>query len=334
MEVISNSNSNLISNNNLDCSNAPYLEIAKQSLKNSFFTAIPTKSLLEAISTCVCYFIPNIFVGDEDHDYIEIKDQNSVDIATDYFLARKVCVEKDIEGRDDLVDTIKDVIIARLKVYLSIVNDFNKKLDTEIKFVVNVSDDEDISTQFASKGGQALDASYIYYNPPIIKATNSKEVLALNNALKKVQETGYSKDESEFILAHEAMHLLNNDCFNLPIFKVYSFAVSAAIWGVGLSVQQSWIMYLLGAYSLSLTTTTLTNFLYALCSRSFEKEADLGAIEFLKTNRGAVAFFERTIEKAKALNNTENLSYTNYLHPTTQERLDYCSAYIKEDLVN
>ena len=115
----------------------------------------------------------------------------------------------------------------------------------------------------------------------------------------------------QFVLTHEFMHILNNDTLSATAWFSVTSIVSSIPWIVDYNASSSLGSHLISSLSKSFLTETISHFFYQMFARNFERRADVEAMNYLKTNEGAIEFISGHSIKDDSL------------HPPQKERLKY-----------
>jgi hypothetical protein len=196
---------------------------------------------------------------------------------------------------------------------------FNGQFNTSVHLAVGTSQDEDPRYMpFEAAGGtNSFNNPVILINYPKIATTRQEDIPIVAASFDKA-EANYFAPEKEFCTAHEFMHILNNDGLVLSALHAASTVASTLPWIAAFSLPISWSSYLVYAASRSFVIQTISHLCMAALSRRLETRADIGAMNHLKTNAGAVAFFQKL----------EALGVEDYFHPTPKQRLAYCKNWV------
>ncbi len=224
----------------------------------------------------------------------------------------------------------------------------HSELDLELK--------EKLNAFFTKIGIEPNAITVLATNSPLIEvavAVGDNVIVINENAFKD-----YTNDEIEFIIAHELAHLKNGDIAKLglaalatPFIAHYGLQAWDALVNKAVAYGKTKVAPD-GAADRALTNLNATNHLIAtFCfttalvgAKLFstyscykERNADIDALNQVKTHKGACDFFARLQEKYKPLRKESFMhawnigengdNYADTMHPLLSERIAYCQEW-------
>jgi Zn-dependent protease with chaperone function len=135
----------------------------------------------------------------------------------------------------------------------------------------------------------------------------------------------FDQARTDFVVAHEFSHYLQKDSLKKLFWEVMNMASVIALY-VGLFLTPGMVTLLRtsAAWGIALVVSTISRTFFFAFSRYLEKRADLQGIELVKTNIGALQWFQEVKEIIDAQSIDESI---NPSHPTLQERLVYAQSW-------
>ncbi len=140
--------------------------------------------------------------------------------------------------------------------------------------------------EYAQKMG--LGKIDLYFNSDIEDPVLAQAFRGMNHQKIEIGHVifAHSSEAIDCILAHELMHIKHNDCL-----KDLGFSCSKSILYVSFLLALPWLY----SIPLIMLTNGVASLFFNALSRSYEIEADQGALNFLNTNTGMIKFTYETI---------------------------------------
>lgn len=295
--------------------NPYYKNCVWASLKQGALKACPLTSFFISIFKAVITSSPSCLFADPDFDDPEehflMNDSLDSEEFISFFAHHFIEIDENYSSnaQKKLMEQTKAIYRASLAENSQIVDALNADFNITAKLCYSAKMDGEI-TNCASAYG----CSKSFTDPLIgieIPAVHIPYIQALENGARLHVPSYISLQAKQFLLAHEYMHILNNDMMFSAVWDGVTSLISCLPWVVDYHSSMSWTSYLISSTTKSFLIETTSALCHQMFARNFEKRADIEAIDYLKTNKGAEEFFS-----------AEN-KIDDPLHPPIKERREY-----------
>ncbi len=296
-----------------------------QMCRNSLIDALPIASALRAILGISLIFHPQFCrdddVNDDDGtDFILTNSKERTERIIDLYLKRRVEIIAPTEDlRVGMLAHVKSVLIdacyRRMVQIDKIAQDFGLK---KVLFGLTISSDSGEEAPFEAAGTRLsfLSDPMIIMTPPRMKIQIDPMIESPSESSLLEQMTLDNKAK-EFIMSHEMVHIAKSHSLIAAVAYLAYSILSTSIWVTGISSGVS-LASVICTYGAVYCITIPFQLFYNTLRRSQEKEADLGAMNYLKSNEGALAA-HTALKKKGSVDDLE--------HPLMAERLVYIQVF-------
>jgi hypothetical protein len=158
---------------------------------------------------------------------------------------------------------------------------------------------------------------------PMIVCTPSPLNVVVSSVAESTGNGGTASESQaeqikDFLAAHEMVHTAKNHTVISAVTAVASSILISGIWMAGLYGGGLTLGRVACTYGAVAGTSLLSRLFYCTQRRCQEKEADLEAIKYLKSNVGAIAAFDGY---------DKGVSCTDLEHPPLRDRLNYSKNF-------
>lgn len=299
-----------------------YLKNLSSSFKESLPKALPGASaLINLVGLAVIIHPEPIFNNSDESDWdwdssFVIQNHEQVDQIAQFYSSCGFNLDENIIMSSELKQKIVNAARESVVSYLNIINEFNQKNGTTVKLWVSLQETGKVDLFPTLGGSWSMSGPLIGYQlPPVVihieKQENQTPAPIYLNEGKITSQ--FSPLEKQFIIAHEFVHIMNNDSFTNVACKLATSVLSTLPWIMNYSNSSSWSAYLVQSYLQSLTIETVSGFFRSMLFRHLEQRADLEAMNSLGSSQGAKLL----------LNNLKNLAIRaeDFEHPSHEARL-------------
>lgn len=281
------------------------------------FGALPPIPIFTALTHILCEAHPQLAYNDdvndpEGEDFIVTESQENRSAIAEIYLNRKVSiVGGSAEEQAAIHSNIKNQIIEtwgrRLEKIQTISHNFGV---TDVKLCVSIPKEHpEVSDPYAAVGSRFSPMS-----APVIVKSCTPLTINIDPSHRPTPQDQNQQIEKmdEFILTHEIVHITKGDGLVRTIaqtaFAAFSTGVWVLAWTGGLTLTSSVTIVLGVSFAHQILINTF--------SRYQEKQADLTALNHLKTNEGALKFL-----------NTISTTPNDTQHPPIAERKRYIEQW-------
>lgn len=286
--------------------------------------ALPIVPALIAILELGLISHPQLFRNDdlenpEGEDFILDASKERTEKAIDLYLDRRVEVtapteELKVSALANLKSALVDACHRRMAQIDRIATDFGiKKVSFGISIPSDVGPAQEAPFEAVGTRTSFFSNPMIVASPPQLKIQVDPSI-AVASDLSEQQKAG--EKAKEFIVAHEMVHIAKNHELIASISNVAFSVLTTGIWIAGLGSKIT-LASAVCTYGFVLGAAIPFELFFYSLRRAQEKEADLEAVRYLKTNEGAVASFE-AFAKRGVVQDLE--------HPSLDQRIAYIGA--------
>ena len=285
-------------------------------LKEGAFCALPIAPLITLFQSLVTNFWAHKIYNDTIND-VESEDfvitENSIEKVADLYMERRVAVTgqkaEEVKGaiRKKLVETLSENVecISHLANQMGIITPV---LSYHIPNTMEV-----LGTPMAEGKGFKIPVVRRTALPIVLNILSEEHASEIVNSINKG-----NNNVGRFVIAHEMIHLKNHHLSYKTAILVGICALNCFLWISGYRATVTWTKFFITTFLKLLPIQLITKVFENTLSQKFEKEADIGAMDTLDSNKGALAL-TRAMVASKHVGDAK--------HPPNKERLAYALAW-------
>lgn len=246
-------------------------------------------------------------IDEEDaEDFVITK--RSIEPITDLYMNRLVKVSG--EGASEVKAAIRARMVQTLNENLELVSQIAKQMNLtspllSYRIPMTLSS---VGHMAEGKGG-SIPVVRRTASPIIIKLSSKEDAAKAIDAINKA-----SYDIGKFIITHELIHLQRNHIYYKLALLTAVCALNCFMWVSGYNGTATWARFFVATFLKTLPIQLMTKLFSNIIDHKFEKEADIGAMDSLVSNKGAIELFQGQV-KAGIIGDA--------IHPPNKERLAY-----------
>ncbi|MCI0381503.1 MAG: M48 family metalloprotease [Chlamydiae bacterium] len=333
----------------IDQSTTSYLQetmfYIREIIKDAAIQSIPIiPSTVCAAASWAKTFIPTIFMTNEkekDQEDFCLNTKEEKERVIEIFCQRRLkFIGFNEEEIENIKTKIREKFLEKLEIWITEASKSAEKLGIKnLEFYIEIP--EEVETVYVLM--QTNGNLFFSLSPPNISLTLQTN-FEFQKTSDKWEEKGFPYLEQKFLnevfirglalddaainflFVHELLHLKARHTIIRAIFCTIIAISNIFLWVKGMKAAGSWKDNLMQTYPKSFLFHLFSTCLQTWVFYKQEKEADIGAMETLGSNEGAIQFFTPFV--------TYKMQNQSIVHPSHQERLRYCSLWKKKTGLN